>query len=447
MRPCGSQPQTQVLIVLQELYQKTEYDAAVRYNRLLKKLEIGLDSSSAERFLHIVKIPAFCERLKWIRFCDIEDELDDDHPPGFGEEFDFEGTGNWTRIAPVESPICPEYEFLSDSGEAPNTGESGQFASASLVRASKLSGLERALASDEVVHNLTKCFQHLKVAKDLKVIKLYGAHGHDEVLRGMSLASFPRKVVDLAIDVARLTRVGYGSVSDRPQDYVQYVRGLQIDPSDAPDPGPATWVDKYQGCNPFGVHIKNFRPTTTTLTKLVSAFVSIENLTIYGCRMYRNIRFCHGCDDLFAKSFAPAYFPYLSNLNLNHILISGGRLRRFVKRHSATLFRVEMVRVMLTDGSWRSIFQGLAKLSKLKNLKLHNLRQKHREQSGMPPEGCRVVSHILTGSERHVQVFLNSAVEFFSTFQGINPDRFRKSPPIYHQVKLFEPLPVEGDWL
>jgi hypothetical protein len=64
---------------------------------------------------------------------------------------------------------------------------------------------------------------------------------------------------------------------------------------------------------------------------------------------------------------------------------------------------------------------------------------------------CEVIetkeSHVLTGSERHVQVFLNIAVDFFSTFQGINPDRFRKSPPIYHQVKLFEPLSVEGDRL
>jgi hypothetical protein len=414
---------------------------------LLKKLEIGLDSSSAERFLHIVKIPAFCERLKWIRFCDVEDEHEYDDPPGFGEECDFEGIGNWTRIAPVESPVCHKYELIVNSREELLTGIASQFAHANLVGASKLSALEQTQASDDVVHILTKCFQHLKVAKDLKAIKLHGAHGQHEVLKGMSLVSFPWKAVDLAIDVARLTRVGYGSVSDQPQDFAQYVRGLQIDPSDAPTSNPAVWVDKYEACNPFGVHIKNFRPTTTTLTKLVSALVNIENLTIYGCRMYRNIRFCHGCDDLFAKNFTPVFYPQLGSLIINHILISGGRLRRFIKRHSETLLNVEMVRVMLTDSSWRSIFQGLAKLSKLKNLKLHNLRQKHREQSERPPEGCRVVSHVFTGSERHVQDFLNFAIDFFSTFQGINPQRFRKSPPIYHQVKLFELPPMEEDCL
>jgi hypothetical protein len=384
--------------------------------------------------LQVVKIRPFCQRLQWIRFCD-EDEATYDSPSDFGENFDDERPGRWTRIASVKSPKSLEDEFFEELNRS---------ARAIAVEASGPSDINHSRASDEEVEILAECFRHLKLAKNLQCIKLCSAYGHDGVIRGMSLASFSPKVVVLTIDVAYLTRVGYGKLSDNPQDYSKYVKGLKINPSYATDPNDY-WIDEQERSIPWGAHIKNFRPTTTTLTKLVSALINIESLTICGCRIYHSIRLCHGCDDLFAKNFALTFYPQLGTLNLNHVFMSGGRLRRFIKRHSNSLFEVNMVGVVLTDGSWRSIAQGLAKLPELRGLRLSSLRQKHRELNDRPPSEYHNVSRISLHSRSHIHDFLTIAVEYFSTVQCSNPDRFRRRPPKYHQAKLFEPpFPQDG---
>jgi hypothetical protein len=367
----------------QELYQKTEYDAAVLYSDNLQLLELSLGHSSLLQFLHISSIPSFRNRIHTVRF-----------------------------LSPSDSDYVAQRGYETCFGRK----------------------RDDRTALHVVVDILSDCIRQLKTAKMWQRIEIVSEDGHDLVIRALLLALVPRRVLYLNVDVNRLTNMAYGSLSDTPQAYAPYVKGLQVR---------APMVDDYEkriekeDGNPLGVHIKDFRPTTTEVAQFIASFINVESLRIQGCRDSPMLRICHGCDDLFAKNFGPTLYPNLSQLTLRNLYISGSRLRRFIKRHSGTMIHVDMKYVTLTDGSWRSIAQGLAKLPNLRELSLESIQQKGNSKAVTLPAQYNNHYCVKLEDRGQVQNFFKIFLEFFSTVQRLNPSRFRESRPMYHDVRLF----------
>jgi hypothetical protein len=359
------------------LYDKTSYDAAVRYSILLEELEINLEQPSIDKFLSITRNPAFRDRIYIIYL----------HTPEFPDS---------ESDLPLKNPSAEELAFTKAA--------------------------EDFRSSSEAINRLAECFRNLEKAKNLERIELCSNRGHDMVLRAMSLAEFSRQLVYFGIEPKQLSKVGYGMLSTSPKECVKYIKGLQIQPmlGDPQEAGHELPTDQRKE-NVMGLHIKDYRPTTAEFTNLVSAL---------------------------ARVFARTVFPNLSCLTVTRTFMSGGRLRNFVKRHATTLMSVDMTFVTLTDGTWRSIAQGLAKLPRLRALDLSALRQKGRaakntRQTTRPPQYTNT-STISFKDADHVKQFLKIFIICFSTVQCLSPGRFKRSPPIYHEARLFD-LPELGE--
>jgi hypothetical protein len=97
----------------------------------------------------------------------------------------------------------------------------------------------------------------------------------------------------------------------------------------------------------------------------------------------------------------------------------------------------------LTDGSWKSIFQGLRKLESLNYLQLHNLQQKHGP-TDVPalPATYRCADMLDLGinvSEEGVQLYLDALIAYFHVGSGGTI-----YGPHYYKVCLFHVPKVAG---
>jgi hypothetical protein len=291
-----------------------------------------------------------------------------------------------------------------------------------------------------------ECFRKLETANNLEGIELCSNFGHDILLRAMHLARFSRKQLSLIISPTQFAKTGYGRLSSDPETYKRYIKGMKLQPELSADHNSLRQLfldykelsSEERKKRLIGLHIKNFRPTTTHFQKFVSALDILEALELNGCRSNPSLRVCHGCDDFFVENFAHILYPNLCSLAINSMFISGGRLRRFIKRHSATLTNVDIGYVMLTDGSWRSIAQGLAKLPLLSELTLSHLRQKHATKNTGRPAQFSNNSQVKLSKQSDVEDFLQAFIAFFGTIQYLTHARVSGSPPIYHEAKLFK---------
>jgi hypothetical protein len=382
------------------LYAKTSYDAAVRYSILLQELEIDLESSSFDKLFRIIKNSAFRDRIYTIYL----------YTPEFH--------GSESQLL-SRNPSAEEWAFNKTA--------------------------EDFRSSNEAINRLAECFRHLETAKNLERIELCSNRGHDLVLRAMSLAGFSRQLAYFGIESKQLSKVGYGMLSTSPTDCVRYIKGLQIQPSMSDlEAGHRLTADERKE-NVMGLHIKNYRPTTVEFTNLIAALINVGTLEYNGCRAHPEIRFCHACDDLFARVFSRTVFSNLSCLTVTSTFISGGRLRKFVKCHTATLIYIDISFVSLTDGTWQSIAQGFAKLPRMQTLKLSALRQKSRASKTTRPPQYTNTSQVTFEDANHIKQFLKIFIVFFSTVQYLNPGRFKRTPPMYHEARLFDlPETSEG---
>jgi hypothetical protein len=301
------------------------------------------------------------------------------------------------------------------------------------------------LSSSDAVYLLAECFRNLRGAKNLNRVELCARFGHDLILQGMMLAVFSRKITHLPIQPNDFSTVGYGSFSQSSQLYVSEVKGLLVQPylSDAHlSINRLTLLQRAE--NSTGLHLKNYRPTTSALSKFILTLNTVESLEFQGCRTYPALRSCHGCEDLFVRNFAHTVYPNLTHLSITGMLISGSRLRGFIKRQAQILSTVELSFATLIDGSWRSIAQGLTKVG-LQCLRITSLTQKR--PAGVVtnrvalPSNFSPCSRVDLEDADRVQGFLRVMILSFKTVVCINPTRFKKSPPKYHEVRLFQ-LPV-----
>jgi hypothetical protein len=140
-------------------------------------------------------------------------------------------------------------------------------------------------------------------------------------------------------------------------------------------------------------------------------------------------------------NIATIKYVNLNKLCLCNVFVSGGRLRRFVKEHASTLTSVRFVRVILTDGSWRSIGQGLLKVSRLIKLSIweHLYQKTLVESTEEPPLECVLyeaeVTVYYSGTET-VRTFLEYFVKYFETIP-LDPQEPGFWAPEYYIVSLF----------
>ncbi|KAF1914451.1 hypothetical protein BDU57DRAFT_530934 [Ampelomyces quisqualis] len=315
-------------LACKEIYHKTGYDAAARYSLILEEIEVLSSRSSLTQLSRLASQPAMRDRIHKIYLLDAAITAD---PP-----------------------------------------------------AEERAQVEEFQTSDQAVELLAECFRNVETGKRLERIEPIHDSMVDLMLRAMSLCNFARRLAILPLCPNHLARVGYPCLAETPQAYLPYIKIIQIQPFLSYGPNVRGDYDAEDE-NIYGYHIKDYRSTSPEYTKLITIFSNVDRLDYYGCRSHPALKFCHGCDDLFANTFAAACFPCLRKFTVSAAFISGGRLRAFIKKHANSLIAIDISSVNLTDGSWRSIAQGLSKLPHLEKLSLCDLRQKHKATFGNRP--------------------------------------------------------------
>jgi hypothetical protein len=302
-----------------------------------------------------------------------------------------------------------------------------------------MEAVEAYLVTSDALHLLAECFRSLHDAKNLTRIELCSNYGHDLVLNALHLAGFPKKMAHFPIEPNHFSKFGYATFSRTPQMFAPYIKGLQVQPflrnNHVSREDPSL---QETGENPWGLHVQKYRPTTTELSSFFAACKDIESLELFGCTSNAELRLCHGCDNVFVQNFARLQYPNLSILSVTSMFISGSRLRKFVKGHATTLAKVDITYTILTDGTWRSVTQGLAKCLLLAELRLKSLRQKRRATAITRPSGQVAYSEIYLGGTEAVQQFLQTFIAYFETVGYLNMYRIDKQYPKYYEVRLFQ---------
>ncbi|KAL7780366.1 hypothetical protein CFE70_010389 [Pyrenophora teres f. teres 0-1] len=112
----------------------------------------------------------------------------------------------------------------------------------------------------------------------------------------------------------------------------------------------------------IGYHFRDYSWFSPGISIFICDCNELLALKVVACEEAPRIRFCNGCNDVFINTIDITHYPSLAELRIWDMHISGGRLRRFIKEYGATLKKAGFFQVSLTDGSWRSIAQGLQKL-------------------------------------------------------------------------------------
>jgi hypothetical protein len=197
-----------------------------------------------------------------------------------------------------------------------------------------------------------------------------------------------------------------------------------------------------------GYHTREHRLNQPEVLGFLSQLDKVEALELEGCSDWPHLRFCYGCNDVFARIVSIKY-TNLTKLRIVCAFISGSRFRRFIKKIASTLTKIECIGIILTDGSWRSVAQGLLKVPGLEELMFWG----HLYQKRMVPSTKQVplewqsneteVIVVHVGTEI-IRKFLQHFIAYFATIPYDAP-REEAWVPQYHRVRLF-PAPglLEG---
>jgi hypothetical protein len=365
------------------------YDAAVRYGCRLDEFELPLDENSLLKLLHFSKIPAFRDQIKKLYVLE---------PISHSEE--------WT--AENEDP----HHLTSDLH---------------IVLERKDAAMAH-YASPEMIHLLAECFRNLRHAKMLSEVELRSMFGQTVILSALQLAEFPRQIANLRVSPGAWIEQGEDVIARSPSAVSKYASGLVILVYEEP-------------------HARNYRPDHPILHRLIEGCKDSRAIEVQCCSTGMRLRLCHTCQHLFTNNIARYHYSSLSAIKLGSMYISGGRLRRFVKDHAGTLTKVDFKDINLTDGTWRSIFQGLRKVPGLESVNLDfNMRQKTAF-----PLTDRLPSNLtncddfdrggeVTGRD-YVREFLLSMLKYFHTTLA-SSSSYRHYPwsvPIYYEVCRYKP--------
>jgi hypothetical protein len=391
----------------QKIYHRTHFDASVRFGCLLEGYDVHIDEFSILRLLHFASIPSCRDKIETI--------------------FVY-------RSRTVDKS---RNTYLDQEDN------------------------EAYMSSPELIYLLAECFRKLEKAKSLDVIQIRTAHGHDSIFRALNMANFPRKIVTASVHTKTFEEQGYGAFSESPSTYAAYVKGLQIQEplawhrcKEIRPAAPTQELRDQLVDNKEGYHVRAYRPNYPHFADSVKTMTGIERLELNGCDFHPRLRICNGCHDLFMDHFTGVVFNHLTSLYIGSIYISGGRLRSFLKLQTKTLAKVSFFGTKLTDGTWRSIAQGLVKLEHLEELTfVSRLYQKHEAHlEGHLPHS---LTYVEDASEcfqprgpSDVQRCLTAFVQHFHT-RMCTHHHTHLALPTYHEVRLFMPRDVPsvpGSW-
>jgi hypothetical protein len=366
-----------------EIYARTNFDASVRYG--VHELMLELSPSSLAFLLHLSKIPAFRNRMTRIHLF---------------------------RVTKPQS--VDEYEwFVSQEDEY------------SFVR------------SGEAAYMLAQCFRHLHDADSfIELILPYGRFIIDEqttVLRALQLSEFPWKVAFVYLWVENSQKPEWGRWAECLSEFRPYIeKAIFLTPQ-------SRRKDVTEN-REVGAHIQNMHLNHPNLLQAVAVTTDVERLELQGCRGVPELRICHGCEDLFSRHIMTRSYEDLLSLQLSDLYISGSRLRGFLKQ-ARILFWFEAYDTTLTNGSWKSIYQGLRKLPDLLNLQIRHNYQKHGPLTPViVPDACRnghpkdMSGHHV--EHDHVKLVLDAMVTHFHVRPKRRKQKYRG--PRYYEVCLFE---------
>jgi hypothetical protein len=215
--------------------------------------------------------------------------------------------------------------------------------------------------SPDVVYLMTACLDNLRHAQKLSEIHVCSVKDHlliPAVLTAMELSQFPRKLVDIYIKVEKIeassttpgfeVEHGYGQLVHYLSSHSSYIRSVALGVRQPP-------VSDTPGCG----------PSLGSLSKILASSKDVNCLTVSGCCHTPELPLCQGCHDSFGSISSYDNFTQLTTVRIQNMYISGERLGRFIEKHADTLVDIGFSYTTLTDRTWRSIAQGLLKLSRL----------------------------------------------------------------------------------
>ncbi|KAI4673940.1 uncharacterized protein J4E88_008407 [Alternaria novae-zelandiae] len=389
-------------------YQKTLFDVGVLHGAMLDHFVVGLTYKSLSVLYSISNVPYFRDRLRKIRF---------------------------------------DRRFVGCFSGEEQTG----FAS-----------------SPEAVYMMTEIFKNLAHSTSLLNIYLDEEMNYPTILAALNLASFPHQIINVMVNPRDFRPFSHerflNPLTESPHliSHLEFQATPHEDPEDV-EPGER---ERDVARNEFGRHYSGYKPITPPLSQLAATLSGVERLTFNGCGNMPRLRLCHGCENIWAGIFAKNTYAHLAHLELRDGYVSGSRLRGFIKQHAGTLEHVKFEYMFLTDGTWRSIAQGLQKCSTLKHLDvgpdttsgcyMGSLRQKHAApplEASLPKQyvtsrfnNSMKISdkppniRIILNNQEDITNWLDVFMRYFATEQGEEGrcyDRDGFTLPIYHEARTF----------
>lgn len=201
-------------------------------------------------------------------------------------------------------------------------------------------------------------FRQLRDADSFIELELpYGTHIIGEqkiVLRALQLSQFPEKIAYIYLWLENSQKPEWELFADSLSEFRTWIKKAVF-------LTPKTRGKDIAKSREVGAHIKNVRPVHPDALGAVAATTDVVRLQLQGCNEVPELRICHGCESLFSTNILARSYKYLQSLELSDLYLSGSRLRGFLKR-AENLVWFEATEATLTDGSWKSKYQGLRKL-------------------------------------------------------------------------------------
>ena len=326
--------------------------------------------------------------------------------------------------------------------------------------------------SPEAVYMMTESFKNLENSISLLNTYLDEEMDYPTILAALNLASFPHQVINVLVNPRDCHRSSHERFLNPLIESPHLISHLDFQATpheDFEDVEPGERKHDVAR-NEYGRHYSGYKPVTPPLSQLAATLSGVERLTFNGCGNMPRLRPCHGCENIWAGIFAKNTYAHLAHLELCAGYVSGSRLRGFIKRHAGTLQDVKFEYMFLTDGTWRSIAQGLQKCSSLNHLDvgpdttsgcyMGSLRQKHAAPplaTSLPKEYVRPrfsaskkipdnVSNItiILSTKEDIANWLEVFIRYFATEQGeecwcYDRDGFTHHPIYYGAHTFFLP--------
>jgi hypothetical protein len=165
-------------LTCRELYEKTTYDAAIRYGLQLENLEILLDYEQLCWLLHISKTPT------------------------------------------LRDNIATLYLYATDPRVDPEAD----------IYAMEVESNETSFNFGDCLHLLTECFRNLQHGERLTQIEAAGRETHNLIFPALRMAQFPRRILAVTLNPQYILDARYECLGEPLSAYASYVKNVQIAP-------------------------------------------------------------------------------------------------------------------------------------------------------------------------------------------------------------------------